>query len=373
MFRHAALAIAMTAALAGCGETTTNASTSNNATDTTPDASERTQQVAITLSSTGREKHDDAGPDLLDLQGTWPAWGDESSSIAFDPSTNRLLITQPTSDSGISLGVRRFDGELTAGNWYSLTVDAQSTGAAALLFLIHSDGRISPAVTDVNGGLMLATDDQPLSFTAPENIVGFYLQVQSDYQATTEGSLTANVITQFVPDPGTTPDPGGELISIAQQWPLWDGSSSQVSYDAQTERLRIDAPVNGNAIGARKLGFGLQAGSSYQLSALQNTDPGASVLLFLFDAQHRVIPFSGATGQTPWLATSSNAATIFTAPEGVADIGIQVQSSYQAGETAYLIPSLRVAAVGGSDPSVMPVSPPVPPTPERPVPQPGDE
>ncbi len=290
------------------------------------------------------------GENLLDLSGTWLNWSGSGSTVRFDPAIGALLI--PASQPGLDmvLGVRRYDQSLTAGRSYTLTVQADNPAAAAMLFLFDAAGQIVPVPGTPDGQLRFARTDEPLSFTAPGDVAGFFLQVQNQWQAPSPTTLSATMATDQ--DNGDGPN----LITPVDDWRDWFGSPSGIV--AQGTGLVIPPPTGNIRIGVHRFATALVAGARYELSLEAASDDQAAALVFLIDSSGQIVDFAdAATGiRSPWLAATRNIRKQFLAPEGIAGFAIQAQSGWQASATATIIPSLRLA--GGEPPCVIPVEQP---------------
>jgi len=233
----------------------------------------------------------------------------------------------------MTVAVRRYDRVLRPGFRY--TFSSQSVeGGSAILFLFDQTGALVP-VPGVSG-LALATNDNFLSFIAPADIAGFYLQVQSAWQATDQ-----QVVAPFIPEESTI----GGLLDSRRGWSDWQGNPvSGFGYNGLVGFTSIGAPEPGESLrfGVQRYPGGLVAGQQYELSNRPGTsEPGvSSLLLFMFDSNNQLI----TSGDNAWIvATSASSDTEkvqFTAPAGVHSFAVQLQGSYLGGNEASY-PSLK--------------------------------
>ncbi len=310
--------------------------------------------VAPTLTANGPTRKA-AGGNLLDLTGTWQSWTGSGSPVVWDETLDSLLIPASSPDSAMVIGVRRYVQPLAAGRTYTLDVTADNDAAAAVMFLYDAQGAIVPVPDTPAGGLRFATNGQPLTFSSPGNVAGFYLQVQNQWQAPTEATLTA----MLSAGGQIGVDGGPNLVTIDGNWPDWLGVESGIRADRSA--VVIPPPENGtgNRIGVQRFPTPLTANARYELSLEAASDNDAAALLFLFDADGQIMPFTdSATGITgPWVAATGNKRRQFVAPADIAGFAIQVQSGWLATAESRITPSLRLA--GGLPPCELPITQPV--------------
>ncbi len=339
---------ALTVLLAACGGgkgSTDSTSTGRSPVANSPATNSQGSAVIVRLAAnnvaatnsavTGKA----AGDNLVDLTGNWPNWAGEDSGIVYDAENGVLQI--PGDGSDIVLGVNRFDTPLTDGVSYSFEVDSSNPEAAAVLFMFDANGTIVPVPG--SDGLAVARAGAPLQFVAPADIVGFYLQVQNQYQANEQSTLTAGLIEG---ESGTTGPLGDNLISPNASWPDWSGNDVGIAGADGLVTIPAPAEDTGNTIGVMRYDTALVADAEYELAALDPSDDGTAVLLFLFDENSQLIPFAGESMPMTWLVASPGEAKTFTAPTGVAGFAVQVQSPYQAGSATSVTPSLAPVEAG---------------------------
>jgi|GEM_PF-6412875 len=138
--------------------------------------------INVSLVSAPSSQEKATSENLLDLNRAWTRWNGTDSGIRFDASTETLTIPMANGDA-MAIGVQRYELPLTEGASYTLIVTASDQAAAALIFLFDRSGSIVP-LTDTQSGLSSAQPGAPLTFTAPADIAGFYIQVQNAWQAT---------------------------------------------------------------------------------------------------------------------------------------------------------------------------------------------
>ncbi|MGB7302166.1 MAG: hypothetical protein WBD34_22825 [Burkholderiaceae bacterium] len=288
---------------------------------------------------------------LLDLNRNWGTWSGDASGVSYNADTGTLSIPASSDSVAMVTAVERFELPLVAGTEYTLAVQASHPEMAAVLFLFDTDGAVVP-VPGVTDSLASVRSSAPLTFVAPENIAGLYLQVQNRWQAAEDGALSAELTFQEgdeeEPDTGETT----ELLDPTGPWTAWDGTANGVAYDAAGETVVIDTPNAdaGNRHGIRRHFVALNTGDTYTLSTQNSSDTGASTLLFLFDGGGALVPFTNPdTGaEQSWIAAPAGESVSFVAPEGITSVVVQVQSGWMAGEPTRLLPSLTVQADVGS-------------------------
>jgi len=113
---------------------------------------------------------------IIDLDVQWQTWdGQAQPAIQVTDDSVRIIGDPNATDTVI--GTHDYRISLIAGAEYVLDVDDLSTGGgAALIFPYLAGGTLVSVVDD---GLAIATPGNPFSFTAPEGIVGFWIQVQN--------------------------------------------------------------------------------------------------------------------------------------------------------------------------------------------------
>ncbi|MGB7303689.1 MAG: hypothetical protein WBD13_05390 [Burkholderiaceae bacterium] len=298
---------------------------------------------------------------LLDLDRNWSTWSGDSSGVTYDAQAGALMIPPGSDNTPMVIGVERFDLALAAGSQYTLAVQSSNPDMAAILFLFDGNGATVP-VPGFDNTLAIVRSDSPLVFEAPGNIAGLYLQVQNSWQAPEAGSLTASLSdgSESGDNTGDNSDGNGgdddgndnnnqatELIDLAGTWSTWSGETSGVTADADAGLLTIAAPnANaGNRYGIQRFDTPLQAGQTYTLNTLDASDPNVSTLLFLFDGNGSLVPFSDTANGTVrnWLSANVNTPQSFTAPAGITSFVIQVQSAWLASASADMRPSLLAA------------------------------
>lgn len=346
--RLALVASAITILLAACGggnSSTESAPTGSPATNNAEATNSQITAFSVSLTSSNRVAADGAvvgkatGENLVDLTGAWPTWAGEDSGIVYDGESSVLRI--PGDGSDLVLGVNRFETPLVEGVSYNFEVDASNPDAAAVLFLFDAAGAIVPVPG--SDGLSVSRTGVPVQFVAPADIAGFYLQVQNQYQANEESTLTAGLI-----EGGPSAEPMGEnLINANDAWLDWSGNDVGISGENGTVSIPMPAQGTGNNIGVKRSEMALVANTKYELAALDLSDDGTAVLLFLFDENSQLIPFAGESMTMTWLAVAAGEAQMFTAPAGVVGYAIQVQSPYQASGVTSITPSLTTVGSGG--------------------------
>lgn len=328
------------AVLAGCGASGTDTRTTAAAVAGDGGAAPAAEaSLAVTLSAATDEKSGDSS-NLIDISDRWTAWDGTVSNVWYDPATDALRIGTPEAGRDMAIGVRRFDRPLTAGMRYTLAVRSNSAQAAVLLFPFDASGKIIPVDTGTGSTFVTARDGAPLSFVAPADVAGFFLQVQNRWRATTTAVLDAELVA--TPSGGPA---GPDLVALTGPWTDWNGNPTAVTYDPVGQRLLLPPPAAGlgNTFAVRRFATALVAGNEYELSAGPGAANGTAVLLFLFDAQGRAIPFDRSTFTTrgPWLQAVAGLPMTFRAPAGVARFAIQVQSPWQATDLTWIDPSLE--------------------------------
>jgi hypothetical protein len=282
---------------------------------------------------------------LIDPSKAWQTWDGSGSTVYFDASVGQLRL--PSAASGISLGVQRIDQPLTEGVQYKMDVQASDNGAGATLFLFDWNG----SLISMGGELSFARNGTPLWFTAPSNVAGFYLQVQTDWNAGASSTLNA----QLTSGGGDAAQAGGgELVTLDGQWPDWDNQSDGVFYDTQNDRLLIPPAYSEvSKRGVKRFQGGLSSGVEHELSISGTTDSAANVALFLVDANGQTVSFSDSNGNNgQWIVVSGSETKRFWPPAGVTGFIVQVQSAYQSQNWAEIRPSLKAVtggAIGGGD------------------------
>ncbi|MGB7299865.1 MAG: hypothetical protein WBD34_11130 [Burkholderiaceae bacterium] len=276
-----------------------------------------------------------AGDNLINLNGSWRNWSGEDSGIAYDAATNALQI--PGGGSDLVIGVQRFGTPLTAGASYKLNVEASDAQAAAILFLFDSSGAIVPVPG--SEGLSIATSAAAVTFVAPANIAGFYLQVQNRYQAGSSVQLAA----ELIEDPGAT-TVGDSLIDLSGPWTDWSGNPTAVSGTTESVTLPAPSAGMGNTIGVRRFATSLVEGTRYEFAVQPSSHALTAALLFLFDAEGQLIPFVDSAGLSTfnWVSATKGSPRRFIAPDSVASFAVQVQGPYQSMSEASITPLLLI-------------------------------
>lgn len=323
-------------ALAGCGEV--------NTADTLSAPSSGAQKVSIILDSPGQA--DEPGDDLIDLDGPWLTWAGQPTRVTFDAATGLLRV--PSAGENLSTGVRRFDRALIEGYEYTFALrSSNNSGAVAILFPFDANGQTVPVPGVASGELAIARIGQPVLFTAPAGIAGFFIQVQNAWQARPDDTaMLGLVVDELNPD---DPTAGTALNDLDGRWYNWAGRPSSITW--RENRLLIPPPGDNSplTIGVRRFSSALIEGATYELGAL--LDARSSVLLFLFDQNQVLIPYRihGDDNERAWHAASNAAPIRFTVPGGVSSIGLQVQGAYQATAGNEILPYLKqINAVGPS-------------------------
>ncbi|MGB7299392.1 MAG: hypothetical protein WBD34_08735 [Burkholderiaceae bacterium] len=298
-----------------------------------------TAVISLTDMETPREKTGLIGHSYIDPSLPWLNWNGEPTNIQYDGETRLLNIPAPAEGENIVVGVQRYD-RFFGSRRYRLAVTASDPKVAVLIFLFDSSGQNVP-IPGVNGPLFVARDGAPLEFDAPATAVGFFVQIQSGWQATDSATLRPSVV-----DVGNVL--GAEFINPRGPWTDWLGQPAPVNYNALINQIWI-APTEdglGHNLGVQRITNPLIAGEEYELAVMPGTRDGASLLLFLVDAQHLIIPFLNPdTGESQlWLSATGAAnrggAQRFVAPDGVAEIRVQIQGPWNATTPSFIIPSL---------------------------------
>ncbi len=327
------------AALSGCGsggETTPVATTVANANEGVAGANVTT--LRPTLMAAGNEKA--ADPDnLIDFSDRWLSWDGTLANVYYDTAGDTLRLGSPEAGHEQTIGVRRFDTPLVAGTLYTLQVIASDTQAVAILYPFDAAGKFVPLGTGTDAFWAIAHDGAPKSFIAPSGVAGFFLEVRSQWHAASD-TLLLPVVYTGIPESPTGPN----LSGLAGQWSDWTGNPSGVIAEPDGLRLRIAPPEVGTdfRIAVQRFDKSLVAGRRYRLSVDKDTsDPGTTMLLYLFDAQGRPFMFrrGTSTGQSqPWIAAQPGESYVVTIPEGVTRFAIQVQSPWRATRTTWIAP-----------------------------------
>jgi len=115
---------------------------------------------------------------IIDLDVQWQTWdGQAQSAIQVTDDSVRIVGDPNATDTVI--GTHDYRIALLARAEYVLDVDDFSAGGGAALIFPYLAGGTLVAVSDDN--LAIATPGNPFSFTAPEGIVGFWIQVQNKW------------------------------------------------------------------------------------------------------------------------------------------------------------------------------------------------
>lgn len=288
---------------------------------------------------------------LLDLNRSWGTWSGETSGVTYNADTGMLSIPASSDSVAMVTAVERYELPLVAGTEYTLAVQASHPEMAAVLFLFDTNGAIVP-VPGVTDSLASIRPTAPLTFVAPQNIAGLYLQVQNRWQATEDGALSADLTTQEGNEEETGNGDVIELLDPAVSWTAWDGTGNSVVYDNNAQAVVIDTPQAGagNRHGIHRYFIALTAGDTYTLRTLNASDAGASTLLFLFDGGGALVPFANPETDTEqnWIAAAAGESVSFVAPEGITSVVVQVQSGWMASEPTRLVPSLTKQSNAGS-------------------------
>jgi hypothetical protein len=309
--------------------------------------------VPVVVSLTGLDEIDTKtgtiGRNYIDMAAPWVEWDGDSSPIHYDSETRELNVPPPGGESDLVLGVQRYDLSMMSRR-YELIIDSSSTDVAALIFLFDEMGRML-RIKGSAAGLYVARPGETFRFDAPPGVAGFYVQVQSGWQATDTAALQTRLV-----DIGAML--GSNLIDPRGPWTIWLGEATEVSFNALIGRVFIQAPEPPDPvrIGVQRFSSPLTPGRHYELALNNGTAVGASVLLYLIDAQGDLVPFSEAEGGnsqqwlsvvnetavTPAPSTHAVAARQFIAPAGVAEVAVQIQGPWNSGNSAFVIPSLQL-------------------------------
>jgi cytochrome c peroxidase len=341
-------------------------------------SSTQTEQVTVSLTAAapvGTQRGVvKSATNLLDLAGRWPDWGGAASGIEYDAASGALRIPAPESD--LVVGVRRFDHALPAGVSMTLAVDSTHQRAAAVLFLFDDSGHIVDTGS-ATAGLALARQGEPYRFTVPAGVIGFYLQVQSDWQADNAASLNARLSedgsssdevaadenggagsgvtqtgeTQTQETQNQASQVGGQslgnnLINADTDWSDWQGNYVGIAPSESRTQVFLPAatPTMPQAIGVSRVMLPLQAGVEYEfgldVSAGAQTAPAA--LLWLINSQTMTVPFESAAGESMnWLRILAGKTARFVVPADIEGFAVQLQSGYRATARALVTPALR--------------------------------
>lgn len=101
----------------------------------------------------------------------------------------------------------------------------------AILFLFDHRASIVP-VPGTNGTLTVAKQGAPLVFVAPDDIAGFYLQVQNAWLAADPATLTVGLTLAS----GSGATDGSNLIQFDGLWTDWSGQPGRVTPDSANNR-----------------------------------------------------------------------------------------------------------------------------------------
>lgn len=318
--------------LAGCG----GPENSSNPDTSAPARILLTEQTATGSNEKAQQQN------LLDLNQAWTTWSGKTSGVIYDPASESLRI--PASDAGTDLvvAVRRFELPLMPGRLYTLRVNGTRDDVAAIPFLFDTSG----AIVAVPGyeSLAVARQGYSVSFVAPENIAGLYLQVQNGWQSDQEANLIATLVQG--PDDPVTVQP--ELIDSIGRWRTWSDNDSGIEFDSSVGALVIPGPDAGQSarVGVRRFDAELTEGTTYELSVLQSAAPHGAVMLFLFDPNGSLIPFVDTESgqQRSWLQATTDSSRQFVAPRGVSGFAVQVQSAWNSPQGTSLLPSLKAVS-----------------------------
>ena len=152
---------------------------------------------------------------IIDLDVQWQTWNGQAQP-SIQVSGDSVQITGDPNAPEAVIGAHDYQIALEAGATYVLDVDDLSTGgAAALIFPYQLGGQLVPLVLE---GWAIATPGQPFRFTAPDGIVGFWIQVQNRW-----GDPGTDATVRPVFGTVTTPpiDDGEELIDLAVRFERW--------------------------------------------------------------------------------------------------------------------------------------------------------
>ncbi len=308
------------------------------------------QTMSIRLAQSGLVSGDSRASketvNLIDLGKPWQNWDGSSSEVYYDWNAGQLRL--PAAGwQDVAIGVQRVDQPLTQGVQYRMDVQASDNGAGATLFLFDWNGNLIPT-----GALTFAKNGAPLWFTAPANVAGFYVQVQSDWNAGASSTLNAQLVDGGNDSNSNQSSNGDELIKLEGDWSDWDGQSQGVFYDSSKGRLVIPPAYSASSKrGVRRYQTALSAGVEHELSISAATDPAANVALFLVDANGQTISFSDSNASSgQWISVSGSEKKRFWPPAGVAGYVVQVQSGYQSQNWADIRPSLKAGGdviIGG--------------------------
>lgn len=322
--------------LAACGGT-------NDQANTTGEMSVRLTGNATAISN-GQIVAKATSENLLDLNRSWGTWSGDTSGVTYNAESGTLSIPASTDSVAMVTAVERYELPLVAGTEYTLSVQASHPEMAAVLFLFDTDGD-TVSLSGTANALTTVLPAAPLTFVAPENIAGLYLQVQNRWRADQDGELSAALTFQEEDEQEPATGNVTELVDATGPWTSWGGDVNGVNYDDATGLITIDAPGadDGNRYGIQRFDTPLTAGTTYTLRTLNASDPGAGTLLFLFDESGTLISFAEPqSGETrSWIAASGDDVVSFTAPDGVTSFVVQVQSSWMATSPTQLTPSLQ--------------------------------
>ena len=367
----AACALVMALGVIGCG----GSSNTDNPTAVSSDSVEEFSTALIALHADPvASSKDTSGDNLLDLRGDWPTWSGEDTAIRYDSNAGAIRI--PASGSGeLILGVRYFAQTLTAGARYTLSMEASNNEAAVVLVLVRAGGAVAQITNLADGSTgdwAAARPGKTLSFDAPEGIVGFYLQVQSDWHESSAHNLAAQL--RFTGDSdsgdgsGDGTPPAGDGFSLAGTWADWSGNPTGIRYDSASNSLQVPAPGGGNnqVIGVQRYTQALTAGQTYTVDATGSSN-GTALIFTLRNSAGAPLTVTnagtGASGQSLWVSGGQQVA--FTAPAGVVGFDVQAQSPWQASNAT----TVRASLSGNGQPPA-PTPAPTPEPAPAPTPSP---
>ncbi len=195
-----------------------------------------------------------AGPDLVDLGGSWPDWSGHPSGVIVENDIEglHLVLPAPAAGQASTIGVRRFATPLVARAEYELGAFAGSSeGTAVLLFLFDANGRSIGFDTGTGSPprpWLSASPGQPSRFVAPAGIARFAIQVQSPWHATGTTSISPSLV-QFDPRVACVPQQQSFERLVDSQGHQYPPGSLSVSDDGNVVAFTTITPdaVYGNA------------------------------------------------------------------------------------------------------------------------------
>lgn len=278
------------------------------------------------------------GRNYVEMSFPWLQWDGTASAIQVSAETGLLLIPAPSGGSTLRTARQQYSTALPARR-YQLAIDSTDPSVAALIFLYDASGQLL-MLPNHPDELHVANPGEPFSFDAPAGIAGFFVQVQSGWQATTTAEARVRLV-----DIG--PPLGNELIDPRGPWINWDGSEALVSYNALIDRVHIQPPPPGSSVrsGVQYLADAIEPGARYEMSLGAGSTTGAAMMLFLFDAQGSLLATDDlfiVAADTTGTGGSSGVVREFVAPAGAASAAVQVQGAWQIPDSALVEPRLRL-------------------------------